>query len=325
MSGEGFAVDASLISADANKARSIAAEDWSPEVAREAGNRAAQEYLETLDDAAFGAASPTQPKFVAKSDPAAQWTRAEESRPYFAYATNYLIDTKSSVIMDVEATRAIRQAEVGASRIMLDRTEKRFGIRPDWLAADTAYGNAENLGWLVKERGIIPFIPVIDKSERTDGTWSRSDFEWDEANDQYICPEGHALKQYRRNYSDPNRGQDTGGRKKYRALKATCQACPSKEICCPKAEARYVTREPHEEAREFARECRKTKAYKVSRDKRKKVEMLFAHLKRILGLNRLRLRGPNGAKDEFLLAAIAQNLRKLAKLRPQCANSEATA
>ena len=279
VSGEGFAVDASLISADANKVRSIAAEDWSPEAARQADNRAAREYLETLDDAAFGAASPSQPKFVAKSDPAAQWTRAEESRPYFAYATNYLIDTKSSVIMDVEATRAIRQAEVGASRTMLDRTEKRFGIKPDWLAADTAYGNAENLGWLVEKRSIIPFIPVIDKSERTDGTFSRSDFEWDEKNDQYICPEGHGLKQFRRNYSDPTRGQDTGGRKKYRALKATCQVCPSKEICCPRADARYVTREPHEEAREFARQCRKTKAYKVSRDKRKKVEMLFAHLK----------------------------------------------
>ncbi|WP_321364914.1 IS1182 family transposase [uncultured Celeribacter sp.] len=325
VSGDGFAVDASLIPADANKTRSIAAGDWNADVARKAGNRAAQEYLETLDNAAFGAASPVQPKFVAKSDPAAQWTRADESRPYFAYATNYLIDTKSSVIMDVEATRAIRQAEVGASRTMLDRTEKRFGIRPDWIAADTAYGNAENLGWLVEQRGIIPFIPVIDKSERTDGTWSRSDFEWDEKNDQYICPEGQALKQFRRNYSDPNRGQATGGRKKYRALKATCQVCPSKDICCPKAEARYVTREPHEEAREFARECRKTKAYKVSRDKRKKVEMLFAHLKRILNLTRLRLRGPNGAKDEFLLAAIAQNLRKLAKLRPQCVQKEVSA
>ena len=86
-----------------------------------------------------------------------------------------------------------------------------------------------------------------------------------------------------------------------------------------------MTREPHEEAREFARDSRKTTAYKVSRDKRKKVEMLFAHLKRILGLSRLRLRGPNGAKDEFLLAAIAQNLRKLAKLLPQCALPEAMA
>jgi len=310
VSGEGFAVDASLISADANKARSIAAEDWSPEVAREAGNRVAREYLETLDDAAVGAASPTQPKFVAKSDPAAQWTRAEKSHPYSAYATNYLIDTKSSVIMDVEATTAIRQAEVGAARTMLDRTERRFGVRPDWLAADTAYGNAKDLRWLVEQRSIIPFIPVIDKSERTDGTWSRPDFEWDEANDQCICPEGHALKQYRRNYSDPNRCQDTGGRKKYRALKATCQACPSKEICCPKAKARYVTREPHEEARE----CRKTKAYKVSRDERKNVEMLIAHLKRILGLNRLRLRGTNGAKDESLLAETREAAASVRKL-----------
>jgi len=161
VSGEGFAVDASLIPADANKTRSLPASEWSPEVARKIGSRAAREYLETLDDAAFGAAWPSQPKFVARSDPAAQWTRAEESRPYFAYATNYLIDTESSVIMDVEATRAIRQAEVGASQTMLDRTERRFGIKPDWIAADTAYGSAENLGWLVKQRGIIPFIPVI--------------------------------------------------------------------------------------------------------------------------------------------------------------------
>jgi hypothetical protein len=166
-------------------------------------------------------------------------------------------------------------------------------------------------------------VPRGDKSERTDGTWSRSDFEWDAENDQYICPEGHALKQFRRNYSDPNRGKDITGTQKYRALKATCQVCPSKDRCCPNADARAVTREPHEDARDFARASRKTKAYKVSRDKRKKVEMLFAHLKKILNLTRLRLRGPNGAKDEFLLAAIAQNLRKLATLRPQSALQKA--
>lgn len=152
VSGEGFAVDASLISADTNKVRSIAADDWSPEVAREAGNMAARKYLETLDDAAFEAASPSQPKFVAKSDPAAHWTRAEESRPYFAYATNYLIDTKSSVITDVEATRAIRQAEVGASRTMIDRTEKRFGIRPDWLVRRLAVRSLRRLPGTLRKR-----------------------------------------------------------------------------------------------------------------------------------------------------------------------------
>jgi len=325
IAGDGFAVDASLISADANKARSLPASEWNLDVARSIGSRAAREYLDTLDDAAFGGASPSQPKFVAKSDPAAQWTRAEESRPYFAYATNYLIDTQHSVIMDVEATRAIRQAEVGASQTMLDRTQERFGIKPDWIAADTAYGSAANLGWLVKKRGIIPFIPVIDKGERKDGTFSRSDFEWDEVNDQYICPQGHALRRFRRNYSDPNRVKKTGGTYKYRALKADCQVCPSKQRCCPNMEFRAVSREPHEDARDFARSARRSKAYKASRDKRKKVEMLFAHLKRILNLTRLRLRGPNGAKDEFLLAAIAQNLRKLAKLRPRRPNKAAIA
>jgi len=153
VAGERFAVDASLIPADANKVRSVAVEDWVPEVACEAGNRAAREHLETPDDVASETASSVLPKFVAKSDPAAQWTRAEDSRPNFSNATKYLIDTKSSVIMDVEATRAIRQAGVGASRTMLDRTEARFGIRPDWIAADTAEGNAENLGWLVRAWG----------------------------------------------------------------------------------------------------------------------------------------------------------------------------
>lgn len=313
--GEGFAVDASLIQADANKRRALAADDWSPEVAGRIGSRAAREYLDTLDDSAFGAASPTVPKFVAKSDPAAQWTRADASKPFFAYSTNYLIDTKSSVIVDVEATRAIRQAEVGASRTMIDRTEQRFGLRPEWLAGDTAYGSAQNLGWLVDEKQITPFIPVLDKGERTDGTFSRSDFIWDEQNDRYICPQGKELLRSRRNYSDPTRKQRQSGTTKYRASKLDCDQCLLKPRCCPNMVHRAVTREEHEEARDVARRCRKTDGYKASRNKRKKVEMLFAHLKRILKLTRLRLRGPCGAKDEFTLAAIAQNLRKLAKLR----------
>ncbi|MDO6457245.1 transposase, partial [Celeribacter halophilus] len=135
-------------------------------------------------------------------------------------------------------------------------------------------------------------------------------------NNQYICPEGEPLKQFRRNYSDPNRGPTGKGVAKYQALKHACQACPSKMRCCPKADARKITREEHEDARQIARDIAKTKQYVVSMRLRKKVEMLFAHLKRILGLGRLRLRGPNGANDEFLLAATAQNLRKLAKIFP---------
>lgn len=166
----------------------------------------------------------------------------------------------------------------------------------------------------------IPTFPCWIKRDAPtalgDGTWSRVDFEWDAANDQYICPEGEALKQFRRNYSDPNRGPDGKGVAKYRGLKLTCQACPSKEKSGPNTDFRSITREEHEDARQVARDIAKTKQYAISMRLRKKVEMLFAHLKRILGLGRLRLRGPCGANDEFLLAATAQNLHKLAKIFP---------
>ena len=137
MGADGFAVDASLIAADANKQRSVPSKDWKPEEIKESAVRAAREYLATLDDAAFGAASPVTPKFISRSDPAAQWTGAHKGHAFFAYAANYLIDTDHGVIVDVEATRAIRQAEVGAARTMLERTETRFGIKPAFLTADS--------------------------------------------------------------------------------------------------------------------------------------------------------------------------------------------
>ena len=316
VSGQRFAADASLIEADANKQNSTPKEDWdTTAITPEDAPRAVKEYLDVLDDAAFGAASEVEPKFTSHSDPASQWTAARKGPAFFAYSTNYLIDTDYSVIVDVEATRSIRQAEVGSVRTMLDRVKDKFDLDPERLIADTAYGSGPMLGWLV-DRNIAPHIPVIDQAGRRDGTWSRADFEWDADNNRYICPEGEALKQFRRNYSDPNRGPTGKGVAKYQALKHICQACPSKLKCCPNADARKITREEHEDARQAARDIAKTKQYLVSMRLRKKVEMLFAHLKRILALGRLRLRGPRGANDEFLLAATAQNLRKLAKIFP---------
>ena len=102
---DGFAVDASLIAADANKQRSVPSDEWKPEEVKDKACRAAREYLATLDDAAFGAASPVTPKFISRSDPAAQWTGAHKGHAFFAYVTNYLIDTDHGVIVDVEATQ----------------------------------------------------------------------------------------------------------------------------------------------------------------------------------------------------------------------------
>ncbi len=306
--GEGFAVDASLIAADANKRRSIPGSQWSKELDVQQVSRATKEYLATLDDAAFGAASDVTPKFVSPSDPAAQWTGAMRGAAFFAYADNYLIDVKFGVIMDVEASRAIRQAEVRASKTMIERTEERFDIKPEWLAADTAYGSGANLNWLVKDKKIAPHVPVIDKSNRDDGTFSREDFTFDKKRNVYICPAGKILTTTGRLVND---GETT---LLYFASVLDCRSCLLRARCCPKMPARRIPRSIYEEARDVARALAKTKAFEQSRRHRKRVEMLFAHLKRILRLGRLRLRGPRGAQFEFTLAAIAQNLRRLAKL-----------
>jgi transposase len=304
--GEGFAVDASLIVADANKQRSIPGSEWSEARDPQGASRAVKDYLTTLDEAAFGAASAVTPKFVSPSDPAAQWTGAMRGPAFFAYADNYLIDVKYGIIMDVEASRAIRQAEVGAAKTMIERTEQRFDIKPAYLAADTAYGSAETLNWLVNDKNIAPHIPVIDKSGREDGTFSRADFVFDKDRNVYVCPNNKLLH--------TTGTVHDGYALRYRASKADCEVCPFKMRCCPNTPMRYVPRDLHEDARDVARALAKTEAFEQSRRSRKRVEMLFAHLKRILRLGRLRLRGPCGAQFEFTLGAIAQNLRRFAKL-----------
>jgi transposase len=307
--GEGFAVDASLIVADANKQRSIPGTEWNKERDPADASRAVKEYLATLDDAAFGAASEVRPKFVSPSDPAAQWTGAMRGPAFFAYADNYLIDVKVGVIMDVEASRAIRQAEVGAAKTMIERTEARFNIKPERLAADSAYGSAPTLHWLVEGKQIAPHIPVIDKSKRDDGTFSREEFTFDKERDIYTCPAGKVLTTTGTIVNDEQL--------LYRASKHDCGVCSFKARCCPKEPVRKIPRSIYEDARDVARALAKTEAFEQSRHDRKRVEMLFAHLKRILKLGRLRLRGPRGAQDEFTLAATAQNLRRLAKLSAQ--------
>ena len=303
--GRNFAVDASLIQADANKQRSIPGVEWDKQPNLDTASQAVKEYVETLDDAAFGAASDVMPKFVSPSDPAAQWTGALKGHAFFAYADNYLIDTKHTVIVDVEASRAIRQAEVGAARTMIERSEERFGMKPGQLAGDTAYGAAPMLAWLVKEQGIAPHIPVFDKSARKDDTLSRADFTFDADQNIYIGPQGKPLT---------TTGRVHENRTLYcRSSTFDCDTCPLKPKCCPKAPSRRIPRDIDEEARDVARSLAGTPEFEQSRRERKKVEMAFAHLKRIFGLGRLRLRGPRGAQDEFLLAATAQNLVKLAK------------
>ncbi|MFD1561182.1 transposase [Paraburkholderia silviterrae] len=261
--GEGLAIDASVIKADANRTRGIAgteAIDWSR---GEGPSRAVREYLATLDanDTDAQTLEPsqepaTQPKSISLTDPAARWTAAPGGPAFYAYSTNYLIDLQAGIIVDVEATPAYRTQEVDSTRTMIDRVEQ---------------------------------------------------------SNEYRCPAGHALRSERRPFKNPRTHITKANTVVYRSSQLDCAGCSLKDQCCPHTPIRKIARSVHESARDKARAIAKTPAYTQSRKDRKKVEILFAHLKRVMKLDRLRLRGPSGAHDEFLLAATAQNLRRMAK------------
>jgi len=171
----------------ANRAHCSGIDDLPPQ----AVSRAVDEYLTALDDVVFGAATEIVPKFISPADPAARWTAARGGQAFFAYSTNYLIDVENAIIVDVEPTTAIRQAEVLAAKRMIERTEKSFALHPSRLLGDSAYGSADMLGWLVEEHGIEPHVTVFDKSARKDGTFAREEFSYHMAGDVYVCPGGN--------------------------------------------------------------------------------------------------------------------------------------
>jgi len=307
VAGEGFAVDASVVKADASRQRTMLRDDDDDWPTPPGLTRPVREYLAALDD------GHKPPKRLSLTDPEAQWTAAPGGPAFFAYSTNYLIDTEAGVIVDVEATTANRVNEVNSTKTMIERVLQRFAVKPQRLIGDTAYGTAELLNWMVSEQGIEPHVPVWDKGERSDGTFSRSDFQFDGQTDSYTCPGGHTLKRFLRSYKTPRTGINEDGSIRYRAPLSACRDCTLKPRCCPNSQVRTVARSLYEPSRDVARAVAKTPAYRQTRKDRKKVEMLFGHLKRILKLDRLRLRGLTGAHDEFLLAATAQNLRRMAK------------
>ena len=244
--GDGVAVDGSLIKADARRQKGV---EGAQGLASEAPSRAIDEYLAVLDDAAFGAATEVTPKSISPADPAARWTGAHGGQAFFAYCAKCLIDLDHAVIVDVEASTAVRQAELTAAKRMIERIEQRFDFYPERLAGDAAYGSAEMLGWLVHERGTEPHVPVFDKSQRTDGTFSREDFTYDHQGDVYVCPAGKMLICKGTVVND--------NQLLYRASKYDCDVCRLKPHCCPQEPARKVPRSIHEGPRDLARDIAK--------------------------------------------------------------------
>ncbi len=307
--GEAFSVDASLIKADVNPARRVGGDEPIAWPDRELASRAVREYLVALDEsAAFaGGKKGKPPKAISLTDPRAAWVAQRNMRSIFAYDANYLIDNKLGIIVDAEGSRANRIEENRAAVRMVARAQTRFDLKPKRLAGDTAYGSGATLKCLI-ERGIEPHIPVWDKSNQTQGRFTKADFTYDQERNLYICPGGKLLTCSGR--------VDQGRILPYRARVRDCASCALKPRCT-RAPARKVSRDIDEPIRDRVRALAKTEAFETSRRHRKKVEMAFAHMKRIFKLDRLRLRGLSGARDEVLLTATAQNLRKLARYASQ--------
>ena len=299
--GEAFAVDASVMEADASRYHAKAPDeiDWS---LPERQTRAVAEYLGALDDEDPDADRKV-PKAISPVDPCSAWTAKANKRVQFGYGLNYLIDIKHAVIVDVEATPARTYDEVAATKTMIKRTEQTKGLKPKRLVADTAYGTGKFLDWLVGT-GITPHIPVKDMSQRDDGTFSSSDFTFDHERQRLRLPHQQAAQDH---WQRQRRPQES----RYRASRRDCRVCPLKPQCSPNTPSRKIERDVHEDARDYARSFVGTPEFDRSRNERKKVEMRFAHLKTHHRFERMRLRGLSGARDEFHLAAIVQNSQDL--------------
>ncbi len=310
---EGFAVDGSILQADVSRQNAVRKNkviDWGPASTQ---SHAVKEYLEALSDSS----APTTRASTSLTDPEARWT-ASRGKAQFAYSTNYVLDIQFGVIVDVEATPGNRSDEVACTRLMLDRIESNYDMKPERLMGDKAYGTGAMLEWLVKEKQIEPHVAVWDRGTRKDGTFSRSDFIWHSKEDHYECPAGKRLQRFRCAFKKPRTGITKDNTILYSASKNDCDNCEDKHRCCPNTERRRLQRSIYEASRDIARAINQTDRFiKQSSAERKKVEMAFAHMKRNLNFHRLRLRGIKSANDECILVATAQNLRKLAKYRGQ--------
>lgn len=309
--GNGFAVDASTIRADVNWERGVPGKDILDHLDPDHATRPVQDYLNALDKGEIQGAIP---KKISLTDPQSRWASNRKGAADYSYSTNYLIDIENNIIMNVEATPTHRTSEVESTKIMINHVEEQFGIKPHRLLGDTAYGSAPMLDWLVEEKHIEPHVPVWDKSEGKAELYGRSDFTWHAKADHYQCPGGKLLKRRQRNFKKHRTDITKANTIIYRASKNDCEVCKHKPQCCPITPQRKIARSIYETSRDIARAIAQTPAYEQSRKDRKKVEVLFGHMKNIHKFDRLRLRGIRGAQDEFLLVATVQNLKRLAKL-----------
>ncbi len=230
-----------------------------------------------------------------------RWSPAPFTAHYY---DNYLIDNPSCVIVGVQATAARMSQETVAAQDMLTRFAQWQGGEPSWIAADATYGNGEFLQWLL-DRGITPYMRTRDSALRKNNPgYGPERFTYLPESNSYRCPAGEQLNYVGLNVR--NRAHAYIGSAK------RCGACFQKAQCTS-GRYKYLAIHVHEPARQRARELANTPEFAHAQRQRKKVEALFAELKNLIGLRRLRLRRLRFVREQFFLAAAAQNIKRLVR------------
>jgi transposase len=302
--GDHLSVDGSFIQANASHVSRIPREQLT-EAAQV--KRTVREYLQELEQENASEEPAHQQDRVSTTDPDA--TYASKGGPAeLGYYDNYLVDNRSCVIVGVQATAARLSQESAAARAMITRFAEQRGGMPRTLAADAAYGNGELLHWL-QERAITTYIPIRENAaKKQNGLYGIERFTYIPETNSYVCPEGKQLPYV--GISSRNRTHV------YASTVKRCREC-SQKAKCTSGQHRWIAVHVHEPARQKARDLAKTPAFDHSQHERRKIEALFAELKNQIGLRRLRLRRMKFVREQFFLAAAAQNLKRLVRFLNQ--------
>jgi len=309
--GEHMSVDGSFVQANADHHSRVPREQLA-EVAKV--NRTVREYLAELEQENPVEAPVPQQEQVSTTDPDSTYaTKGGPAR--LGYYDNYLVDNSSCIIVGVQATPARLSHESAAARAMIERYRERHGCLPQTLVADNTYGNGEFLQWL-DERDIAPYIRVKENPNGPSGLYGIEKFTYVPEENYYVCPEGKPLK-----YVGINPHNRTH---LYYSTVKRCRDCPQKSLCT-RAKFRSLAIHTCEPARQRAYALAKTPGFAISQRARRKVEALFAELKNQIGLRRLRLRRMRFVREQFYLAAVAQNLKRLVRFLNKTGPQIATA
>src|ERR1700676_4238804 len=306
--GDDLSVDGSFIEANASKESRIPREQLA-EAAQV--NQTVRQYLVELEQQNPTDEPVHQQEQVSTTDPDATYATKGGTPARLGYYDNYLIDNHSCVIVGVQATAARMSQETVAAQDMIARFAEWQGRDPESVVADATYGNGEFLQWLM-ERGITPYMRTRDSALRKNNPlYGPERFTYLPESNSYLCPAGEQL-----NYVGLNARNRTHV---YIGTRKRCGGCAQKTQCT-RSPLKYLAIHVHEPARQRARDLVNTPAFVQAQRQRKKVEALFAELKNQIGLRRLRLRRLKFVREQFFLAAAAQNIKRLVRFLSQGPN-----